>query len=381
MATKFMEPGTDATFGLQFLTTTTGTVASDSTQFQTGLRSLKFTSSAGGAVAEFNKGAIVQDAGARVSFYIRFTNLPTGNLDIFLTTTAGDGPNCFGLRVTSGGVLQFTDGVTTQLGTNGSTLSTATWYRLCVSYTITSTTVFSLRLYKDAASDISVTNSGTLNSTGSADVDMGWMSASVGNSLILNIDDIYVDNSAALTDTGNVKVTAKLPAANNVNAFNTVIGANPANRWTNVNERALSETNGWGDNAASTQLENYGLQGASAGDVDISAATIVARTAWIWAKQLVAVAGTPGITNNGTTTAITLTTTSALYTNIVDSASYPSDVAGIGMRSAGVAADATDLFECGMLIAYTPAAGGLTTEYVAPIQEQFGGAMIGRRYV
>ena len=70
-----------------------------------------------------------------------------------------------------------------------------------------------------------------------------------------------------------------------------------------------------------------------------------------------AVAGTPGITDNGTTTSITLATTSALYTVVTDSTAYPSNVAGIGMQSAGVNADATDLFECGTLIAYIPAVG------------------------
>ena len=107
----------------------------------------------------------------------------------------------------------------------------------------------------------------------------------------------------------------------------------------------------------------------------------MSRSAWIWAKQLVAVAGTPGITDNGPTTAITLTTASKLYTVLTDSASYPSDVSGIGMRSAGVAADATDLFECGTLIAYIPGAGLSAAQEMSAIDELgCSGGMIGRVY-
>ena len=82
-----------------------------------------------------------------------------------------------------------------------------------------------------------------------------------------------------------------------------------------------------------------------------------------WAACLVSykgqVVGTPKITNNGTDTAITLTTSSSLFTNIVDSATYPSDAAAIGMLSGGGAAN-TYFYEGGMLIAYIPGAGGVT---------------------
>ena len=89
--------------------------------------------------------------------------------------------------------------------------------------------------------------------------------------------------------------------------------------------------------------------------MNISAATLVARLAWIWAKATTGALGTPKITNNGVDTAIALTSTSALYTNIVDSATYPSNAATIGMESTG-ALDVTFFYEAGMLIAYTPAA-------------------------
>jgi hypothetical protein len=55
---------------------------------------------------------------------------------------------------------------------------------------------------------------------------------------------------------------------------------------------------------------------------------------------------------NGTETSIVLETSNALYTKLVDSNAYPTNAAGIGMRSSGTTAD-TFMYECGMLVAYT----------------------------
>jgi hypothetical protein len=63
--------------------------------------------------------------------------------------------------------------------------------------------------------------------------------------------------------------------------------------------------------------------------------------------------------DNGTESAITLTGTPALYTKITDSATYPTNAAGIGMRSTGAAVD-TFLYEAGTLIAYKPGAGAVS---------------------
>ncbi len=103
---------------------------------------------------------------------------------------------------------------------------------------------------------------------------------------------------------------------------------------------------------ADTQ-ENYTLQAAGVGDVDISGSSLVSRCAWIWAKETVGGLGTPKLMDNGTETAVVLTTAAALYTVITDSALYPGNAAGIGMRSANAAAG-TFLYECGTLIAYIP---------------------------
>ena len=68
--------------------------------------------------------------------------------------------------------------------------------------------------------------------------------------------------------------------------------------------------------------------------------------------------GDPKIMVNGTETSLVLTTSNALYTKLYDSASYPTNAAAIGMRSSGTTAD-TFMYECGMLVAYIPAAEGI----------------------
>ncbi len=73
--------------------------------------------------------------------------------------------------------------------------------------------------------------------------------------------------------------------------------------------------------------------------------------------------GTPKIMDNGTETAVVLTTSPALYTVLTDDVTYPSNAAGIGMRSSGAAGVDTYMYECGTIIAYTVAAVAAATPY------------------
>jgi hypothetical protein len=341
MATKFLESGSAATFDMKFWTSEGGAGAATSDAGPP--RSIKLTN-----FHQLNKTNVWTPSGnvsqGRVSFRFKMEALPGGQNSVLLL-----GPCNIGTEVTSAGVLKYTapGGTVT-----GSTISASVEYRLSVAWTTdTSQSVNEIRWYLDGVLD--GTNSNVLLSPGGvADIRI----SDPGNNSFFR--DVFADDSNSLADIGDIRVTAKLPASNNVNQFTTAIGANPSNRWTNVNERALSETNGWLD-AVNSDRENYGIEGLSAGDVDLTGKTLVARTAWIWAKGAVGGLGSPKITNNGVDTAIVLTGSPALYTNIVDSASYPAAADTIGMVSAG-AADATSLYECGMLIAYIPAGGAAT---------------------
>ena len=348
MATKFAEPGSDATFGLEFYATQSGDVSSDSGQAKTGPRSIKCVSGVGGEIAHVqnNGGGIVNDSGTRLSFYVRFTDLPTGPL--MLLFVDDDISNIIEIYVTSAGVLQLrTNGV--QIGSDGSTLSTGTWYRLSLAYTVTSPTVNESRLYLDGVLDISVSNA-SLDKTGSLNVGWGWITSGVGNSKVIHLDDLYIDDDSSLTDTGDIRVTAKLPTDVNNDNFDTSTGSGA------VNERPIDDVNNIREHAASSDVaQDYNIEAASAGDEDISGASLVARVAWVWADKGSGPPGGPDIINNGVATPITLQNAPPLHTNIVDDTSYPTDAATIGMRSTGAASD-TFFYESGMILAYKPAA-------------------------
>lgn len=138
-----------------------------------------------------------------------------------------------------------------------------------------------------------------------------------------------------------------MPNTVNNNTFDTTGGTEA------VNERAISETNYKQDATSNSPgaTQDYTLQTASGGDVDISGNTLVARNAWVWAKRgNGSTTVTAAIIDNGGTINITLTTTSTLFDNNTDSSTYPSNADGIGMRAIEGGAD-TFFYEGGTLIA------------------------------
>lgn len=357
MTTNFLEAGTGATFGTQFFSSTSGTVSSDSGTVHTGIRSLKLAST----YATAKRDGILSDAGFRCSVYFNTSSWPSDHTEgpgILSFAAAGGTPFVMNFRIDeSTGVLKAYyqgSGIPVPGGAGTTSVSTGTWHRLSVAAVITSKTVNDFKVWLDGVLEITIHNLVEIDSTGADQFILG-----AGSGVTTYFSDIFVDNGSSLTDPGDIRVTAKRPASNNVNQFTTNIGANPANRWTNVNERALSETNGWLD-AVNADRENYGIEAQSAGDVDLTGVTLLDRCAWIWAKATTGGLGSPKITNNGTDTAITLLSTSSLFTNIVTSGTYPSASDTIGMVSAGTL-DTTSFYECGMLIAYTPASAAGTT--------------------
>ena len=342
MATTFLEAGTDATYDFKFWAGTEDSVTVESSIVHTGPRSIKLVNGAQASRISSPNGSLTASAG-RVSFWVRCTNNP-GSTQLLVQFREVGAGTIASLKITSSGVLQLFD-VNGQLGSDGAVVPTGTWMRIVFAYKIVSTNIDEARVFQD----------GTLTITSSA----AKFDANQFNNMrflapgdATYLDDIYVDDSNALTDPGDIRVTAKLPASTNTAAFDATVGNG------NVNERALSETNGMRDTSVLGHQQNYTLETAAAGDVDLTGATLVARSAWIWAKITVA-SVLAKIMDNGTETGVTLTTTPALYTLITDSASYPSNAAGIGAK-ASTTAD-TYLYECGTLIAYIPGAGASDT--------------------
>ncbi len=178
----------------------------------------------------------------------------------------------------------------------------------------------------------------------------------------MRLSDIYIDSSNSLTDTGDVWVTAKRPNANGTtNGFSTQIGAGGSGYGTGhspqVNERALSNTNGWSMiGAGSAVTEEYNIENKSTGDIDISSATIVDWLGWADMKSL---AGeTVQVILDGVNTAQAITSSETLYFKVKGSATYPSGTgADIGITT-DTSLTTVSLYECGVVVAYIPSGGG-----------------------
>jgi len=371
MATTFLEPGGDGTFllqkttnGLAFWLDKNATVPTIATDFVHGghLKSISPNTTAAGSL--YSPNGIVSDAGSRISFYVYFNTLPDAatKTSIFALNKTGFGSQIVILNITSGGVLQLWNTSTAQIGSDGShTLSTGKWYRISLAYTITSTTVNRFELFVDGSSDISITNA-TITNTTSSQMMFGKFGATFTGDYRLS--DIYVDNSASLTDTGDIWVTAKRPVSNGTtNGFSTQIGAGGSGYGSGhspqVNERALSTTNGWSMvGAGSAVTEEYNIEAKNVGDIDVSTATIVAKCFWVSTSSLVG--ENSSIVYNGSTQVQAITSTPTIYTIYLTSTSYP---AGTG-ADIGIITDTSlttvSLYECGVIVAYIPATGGTT---------------------
>ncbi len=273
MATKFLEPGGDATFNVATTTNggfwrVLGGTPPLATDFVHGshLKSIQFQPNLFQIMDSPLTGSL--GAGGRFSVYVYFVALPNAD-----ATFIFDNSPCFHLRITSAGLLKLTNGSNdAQLGIGTHTISTGQWYRISIAFTTVSTTVNRFEVFLDGNSDISVTNATltTANPIGNSNTN---------TTLDFRVSDIYVDDSSSLTDTGDIWVVAKRPNANGTtNGFSTQIGAGGSGYGTGhspqVNERPLSTTNGWSMvGAGSTVTEEYTIENKSTGDFNISNST------------------------------------------------------------------------------------------------------------
>lgn len=356
MATIFVDPGGDATFDISLWPTTGGgTAPVVATDFVHGghIKSYKF---AVNSFSDLIGSGGASDAGGRISVWIYLNALPTSTAPLFQIEQTGDGNVVAGIYVTSSGVLQILDFIGAQQGSNGATLTTGAWNRLCFAWTITSSTVNQLRLFLNGVQTITSSN-GTLNQVNSADIQLGNGNADA--TLDFRASDYYVDNSTALTDPGNIWVTAKRPFTNGTTiGFTTQIGSGGSGYGSGhtpqVNERPRNDTNGWSVIAAGSAItEEYNIEGQSVGDINITGSTIVDYMGWIRSKSLASETGK--IIVNGVSTNISLTSTIKLFIKIAGSTTYPAGTgADIGEISA-TTATTVSLYEAGIAIAYIPA--------------------------
>lgn len=370
-AVLFLEAGTDATQDLKFYGTSYtsgGTIASASDQAHTGTRSLKAdipSSGAAGSTYAFiytsSTVRVVQDAGAAVSFWARWSATPSDPAILASIADQNEVNDILTIKLNSTGVIRVSGiGVTAKNGTT--VLSANTWYRISFAYVITTTTNWSVKVYVNGTLEITYTNAdGTLTSATTYEAGWGLGGETTTPALSLWIDDIYIDDRTDQTDVGNISVTAKRPFANGTTNGFTGTGT-PSGYGTGnaryVNEQPLSETNYVAKvGAGSATTEEYTAEGLTVGDANLTGASIKGVRGWVWTKSL---AGETGkIVVDGTQTNISITSTAAMFTqNSATPTVYP---AGTG-TDIGEVTDTSlttvTLYECGVLVAYTPAAAG-----------------------
>lgn len=361
----FAEPGSDATYDTSFYTTTSGTFSSDSTQFYTGTRSIKCTVGGSGAVALIGTGNnVLADAGRRISVYMRFETLPSVGPGVFLAIDQAAGAaDILVLAITSTGQLQLQELNAASIvhTINGPTiLSAGVWYQIGISYTITDATHYTANVTINGKSEISrVNNAGgvTMNISSSQ---LLLAAFQFDNNKSVWFDNVFVDNGATLDYPGDIRVTAKRPTTNGTSAgFTTQIGGGGSGYGSGhtpqVNERPLSQTNGWSMvGAGASVIEEYNVESSTTGDVDLTRQTLVDLVAWLLASSLANETGS--LIYGVSSTPINLTSTPLLFTTAVSvfPAVYPAGTGtDIGIQTT-TALTTVSLYECGILVIYTP---------------------------
>ena len=338
-----------------------GTMTYDTTVLKSGIGSWKANSGASNKNVWLEKDSILADTGTRFSGYFEFPALPASDTEFI---GFYNGLHGIFIDISAAGVLEFNDNNT--IVKTGSTLSAGTVYRISVAYVITSTSNYTVNVFLNGNStpDISVTQADhTLSFNAFHHLEVGIITFP-GANYVVNFAHVYVDNGTTLDDPGDIRVTAKRPLANGTsNQFTTGIGADPGSPYGSgnakrENERPLNTANGWSTATITTkQTEEYNIESASAGDVDLTGATLIAEAGWIDAKES-STSHSPvsHIIMNGVATVVTLTASAALYTNIVMNPTYPAGTGtDIGMDGAYSSPGGVySLYEAGMLIAYTP---------------------------
>jgi hypothetical protein len=303
-----IEAGGDATGGLDFYASSSGTVTVDSAIKHNGPSSIKCDTTG------FNIPAYVQTAQGTVS--AATTTSSVGRISMWCYVSALPSITAEIVQIISGagicslllgsGAFSISDSAGTLLSAGTLGWPLAQWFRLCFVWNISSLSVNSIALYFNGSTDgqPSVANA-LLPASWSANVGqakLGWKS-SAGGLRVIYVDDVYIDDSSSGLDVGPVYVVAKLPASLNTNNFST-LGGSGTNRWDRVAERPITVADYIAHVSATDVQENFGLQGVSVGGANTTGATYLARTAWIWAKKGPAVSTDPTATGSGQANAL-----------------------------------------------------------------------------
>lgn len=316
MAIGFLEPGSAHTQGLDaWRTVATGGTdswSSDATIARNNSRSIKAAFVGTGArftyLLQASPSAFSGGVG-RMSIYVYISQLPASGNTVPLFgfgDTGGIGAISFLIGIKSDGKLQLynTNGVA--IIKSGTTAYTAgSWIRITPTWNIVNGSLWAISLYAGADPATSPTlefaasnADGSLASFSPTDVVLGDVVAvGVWPAGTTNIyySDLFADDGSLLSDPGDINVTDKIPVGESTNNFDTSIGANPSDRWENVDDRPLSASTGWQHAATSTVEESFTVQASGVGDKDLTGATIVGHGAWCYAKDGSAAGSQPAL--------------------------------------------------------------------------------------
>lgn len=368
MANVLWADGTAGTQTTAWYETLTGAVTVDTGVTLDGNATLKLDTSSPAATAQATttKAGAIAAAGRGIPRYFRFNSLPTAGQFLGVLVVGSSTTVCLSVSVDSNGKLCLRNNTATIGAVGATTLSVNTWYRVSLSYTVTTTTNWSAKVSLGQAGDspaysgaleLSRTNADATLSTATADRLQAFIPSPAGANITLNITHTVVDDRTDLTDPGNQKTSAKLPTTTTTNSFDTTVGTGA------VNERPVSTTNGKTHAGLTDVDQDYEIQAVSVGDADLTGATIVGYVGWV-SSALSSATGTPTskLILAGARTAQVVDpngTSAVLTTTVVTSSSYPQHANGknIGMSSSTIAADA-QLADCGVIVVYTPAVAG-----------------------
>jgi hypothetical protein len=335
MATPTFIVCSSATAGFETLPgASLANVTIDATLAHTGVCSYKLNTGSPAALAYIARSNIVTDAGSRISAWFRFPNpTPAAN-----TRCITQGLAC-GLQ--PNGKLYVTGGGSTVSGTT--LLSANTWYRISLSYKITSATVWTVNVYLNGNLECTLSNGGSVT-TGNNTV--YWLAdAAAGANWVCNFDELYVDNGADLSDPGGggtLGVTAKLPLAANQSGPHTYLIGNGA-----VNERPINTANGIQVTLADHRT--YTLEAANVGDANVQG-TQLGYVGWGWISSgYTSVNGYLYV--NGSPYAITVTNAIQLF-QVMAAGAYVATGDAIGVIAPSASGD-IKLYECGLMVAYS----------------------------
>ncbi len=349
----WIDSGGDSTTDTSMYSSVGTAQSIDATIFHTGPNALKAGS--GAAAGQFNRTNVLADAGRRCTFWIYLPDAtPATNTFFALFEDSAGATNVLRLRLNTTGVLDVLS--TASLGTGATVLSDNTWTRINFSYVISGTANVRLRI--NGTDEVSLTGA-TLANTGTNRLSLRTNITTT----VVYFDDIYCDDGTDLGDPGDIRVTAKRPISSGTAVeYTGEIGMCPCGgigtgHAPDVSERPIDTGHGWNiDNTGGgiVKTEEYNVQTASAGDVDITGKTVKGVLGWVHAGST-ANANSSIMLQGSSSGTISTTNANATYFKI-GSATYP---AGTG-TDVGIVSDTTAtifrIYEAGVVIGYLNAA-------------------------